>query len=126
MRLSRRSFLQQLAAGGAAAPFVTRGLFAQAPSRKINHATFGAAGMAWTDVSAIAKHPAVNVVAACDVDLKRAEQFQRTFPEARVYQDYRELLAKEKDLQTVNVSTPDHMHAPIAMAAMERGLHVYG
>ena len=27
---------------------------------------------------------------------------------------------------SVNVSTPDHMHAPIAMAAMQRGLHVYG
>src|SRR5207249_956414 len=37
-----------------------------------------------------------------------------------------ELLEKEKDLQTVNVSTPDHMHAPIAVSALNRGLHVYG
>ena len=26
----------------------------------------------------------------------------------------------------MNVSTPDHMHAPIGMAALHRGLHVYG
>jgi predicted dehydrogenase len=126
MHLSRRTFLQQIAAGAAVAPFVTRGLMAQSPNGKINHATFGASGMAWSDVTAIAGHPAVNIVAACDVDVKRTEQFKKKWPEARVYQDFRELLEKEKDLQSVNVSTPDHMHAPIALAAMRRGLHVYG
>src|ERR1700682_1172188 len=37
----------------------------------------------------------------------------------------RELLDKEKNLNSVNVSTPDHMHAPITMRAMQQGLHVY-
>ena len=46
-------------------------------------------------------------------------------PTCSVYQDCRELLDKEKDLNSVNVSTPDHMHAPITMSAMQRGLHVY-
>jgi predicted dehydrogenase len=126
MRISRRSFLQQLAAGATAAPFITRGLLAQSPNGKIHHATFGAAGMAWSDVTAIAEHPAVTVVAACDVDLSRTTEFRKKFPNARIYRDFRELLDTEKDLQTVNVSTPDHMHAPIAMTAMQRGLHVYG
>ncbi len=126
MRISRRSFLRHLGTAAVAAPFVTRGLFAQSPNGKINHATFGAAGMAWSDVTALAAHPALNVVAACDVDLKRTAEFKKKFPDARIYQDYRELLEKERDLQSVNVSTPDHMHAPIAMAAMRRGLHVYG
>jgi predicted dehydrogenase len=126
MRISRRSFLQQLAAGATAAPFITRGLLAQSPNGKIHHATFGAAGMAWSDVTAIAEHPAVTVVAACDVDLSRTMEFRKKFPNARIYRDFRELLDTEKDLQTVNVSTPDHMHAPIAMTAMQRGLHVYG
>ncbi len=43
----------------------------------------------------------------------------------KVYQDWRELLDKEKNLNSVNVSTPDHMHASITMRAMQRGLHVY-
>ncbi len=123
---SRRTFLQQLAAGAIVAPFITRGLRAQSPSSRIRHATFGASGMAWSDVTAIAKHPSVDIVAACDVDEKRTAEFRKRFPEARVYTDFRELLEKEKDLQSVNVSTPDHMHAAIGMSALQRGLHVYG
>jgi len=41
------------------------------------------------------------------------------------YEDFRELLAKEKDLDAVVVSTPDHWHASIAIAAMRAGKHVY-
>ena len=43
----------------------------------------------------------------------------------KVYQDWRELLDKEKNLDSVNVSTPDHMHAPITMRALQHGLNVY-
>lgn len=124
--IKRRTFLQQLAAGLATAPFITTGLRAQSPNGKIHHATFGAAGMAMSDLTAISKHPSVEIVAAADVDLNRAAQFRKMFPNARVYQDFRELLEKERDLQTVNVSTPDHMHARIGLAALNRGLNVYG
>ncbi len=124
--IPRRTFLQQLAAGLASAPFVTRGLMAQSPNGKIRHASFGAAGMAMSDLRAISRHPAVEIVATADVDLSRTTEFRKLFPGARVYQDFRELLEKETDLQTVNVSTPDHMHARIGLAALQRGLNVYG
>jgi len=42
------------------------------------------------------------------------------------YRDFRELLEKEKDLDAIYVATPDHWHAPIALAAMRRGKHVLG
>ena len=60
------------------------------------------------------------------MDLSRVDPLKKLFPNVRVYQDWRELLRKEADnLDSVNVSTPDHMHAPIAMAAMSLGKHVY-
>ncbi len=40
------------------------------------------------------------------------------------YTDFRELFAKEKDLNAVKVMTPDHLHGIIAMAAMKRGIGV--
>ena len=67
----------------------------------------------------------VKLVAVADVDLRNAARIKKEFPDVRVYQDWRELLDKEKHLDSVNVSTPDHMHAPITMRAMQQGLNVY-
>src|SRR6266702_2410057 len=47
------------------------------------------------------------------------------WPKAKRYTDYREMLEKQKDIEGVLIATPDHMHAPIALAAMELGKHVY-
>lgn len=40
------------------------------------------------------------------------------------YEDYRELLDKEKDIDAVKIMTPDHHHAYLAIAAMKKGKHV--
>src|SRR5438046_1178712 len=72
------------------------------------------------------KDPQIPCVA--EVDTSRHAAVRKRFPDAKVnfYQDWRAMLDKEaKNLDSVNVSTPDHMHAPIAMSAMQRGLHVY-
>ena len=123
--VSRRTFLQTLSAGAAAVPLAGGILLAQA-GRKVRHASFGAAGMALSDIRAFSSHEAFDLVAVADVDLSRAEPVKKLFPNVRIYQDWRELLRKEADnLDSVNVSTPDHMHAPIAMAAMSLGKHVY-
>ncbi|MCK6500482.1 MAG: Gfo/Idh/MocA family oxidoreductase, partial [Nitrospira sp.] len=123
---SRRSFLKWGAASAITVPFFTRNLLSAPPSGQVRHASFGAAGMAFADVTSLAAHSATRVVAVADVDANRVAEFKKKFPDARVYSDYRVLLEKEKDLDSVNVSTPDHMHGPIGMAALQRGLHVYG
>jgi predicted dehydrogenase len=46
-------------------------------------------------------------------------------PKVRKWQDYREMLEKQKDIDAVIVATPDHMHAVIASNAMDAGRHVY-
>ncbi|QDV32658.1 Gfo/Idh/MocA family protein [Tautonia plasticadhaerens] len=121
--MNRRSALKAIA-GGLAFPFVARAGVAP-PSETLNHASFGGSGMALADIRSLTASPHVRLVAVADVDLDRTAEVKRLFPEVRVYQDYRELLDSEADLDSVNVSTPDHMHAPITREAIRRGLHVY-
>jgi predicted dehydrogenase len=124
--VSRRTFLKSAGAAALAAPFFARSLQAAQPSRVLRHASFGASGMAWADIQAICSNPFVKLVAVADVDLARTKVLKENFPECRVYQDWRQLLDKEAaNLDSVNVSTPDHMHAPIALSAMQLGKHVY-
>lgn len=124
---TRRSILKLLGTSAASAPFVTTGLMAAPPLNRIRHASFGAGSMAWSDLNSIADCADVEIVAVCDVDLTKTGQAKKKFPNARIYQDWRELLEKEADnIDSVNVSTPDHMHAPIAVTAMQMGKHVYG
>ncbi len=126
-QFSRRSFLQTLGTAAFAAPFITRGLMAQSPNSVLRHASFGTGGQAWSDVTQLSNIPRFQVVAVCDVDVNRTLEARKKFPDARVYQDWRELLDKEaKNIDSVNVSVPDHMHAPIAISAMHLGKHVYG
>ena len=124
---SRRSVLKLLGTSTAGAPFVTSNLMAAPPSNRVRHASFGAGGMAWSDLTQIANVPNVEITAVCDVDLNQTAEARKLFPKARIYQDWRELLDKEAaNIDSVNVSTPDHMHAPIGVSAMQLGKHVYG
>ena len=123
-RMTRRVALKTMAATGIAAPFFLSDAHAK-PSETLIHASFGADGMALSDIRALTASKHVRLVAVADVDMNRTAQVRKQFPNVRVYQDWRELLDKEKELNSVNVSTPDHMHAPITMRAMQQGLHVY-
>jgi len=123
---SRRAFLKGLGTAGLASPFVTRDLLARPPSSRLGHASFGASGMAWEDVKHLTRFEQVELIAVAEVDLRRTVELKKRFPSTRIYQDWRELLDQEaKRLDSVNVSTPDHMHAPIAMSAMQLGKNVY-
>jgi predicted dehydrogenase len=86
----------------------------------------GAAGQALSDIRAFSSHPDFTLAAVADVDLARTAQVKTLFPDVRVYQDWREMFRKEQNnIDSVNVTTPDHMHAPIAMSAMAMGKPVY-
>jgi predicted dehydrogenase len=125
LKMTRRAALKRFATASLAAPFVFRRHATAAPSETLYHASFGAAGQAGGDIGALAASKNLKLVAVADVDLARTAEVKKKFPDVKVYQDWRELLDKEKNLNSVNVSTPDHMHAAITMRAMRQGLHVY-
>jgi len=126
-QLSRRRFLQTTALAGLAAPFVLpSGLRAAAPNSKLNHASIGVGGMGANDLKTFLRHPRLQVVALCDVDTNHLEEAAKLVPGARLYTDWRELLAKEGDkIDSVNLAVPDHMHFSIAYSAIQKGKHVY-
>jgi predicted dehydrogenase len=122
--LTRRRFLQSVAAAAAVGPFLS--IPSRAFGATLRHASIGAAGQAFSDLNAFAKHPAFELVAVADVDLCRMEALQQRFPRVRVYQDWRALLKKERaHIDSVNVSIPDHMHCAVALEAMKLGKAVY-
>jgi len=125
---TRRSFLRQLGAAGLVAPAFVRNLISAPPSSKVRLASFGANGMAWSDLNAHLGHPNIELVTVAEVDLDRLGKLTQRFPDnsIRIYQDWRVLLENEaKNIDAVSVGTPDHMHAPIGISAMELGLHAY-
>jgi predicted dehydrogenase len=94
----------------------------KAPSEKLNIAGIGVGNQGWGDVKQMAGE---NIVALCDVDMKYAAHTFKDFPLAEVFKDYRVMLEKRKDIDAVVIGTPDHMHAPITLAALRSGKHVY-
>ena len=125
-KTTRRTLLKTTTAAGIMAfPLARIGRSAK-PNSKVQHAAIGVGGMGWGDVNQFASHPKSEIVAICDVDAARLAGAARKFPNARKYQDWRQLLAKEGDkVDSINVTTPDHMHAPITMTALAMGKHVY-
>ncbi len=125
--LDRRSFL---AAGGAGLG-LTLSACMSTPKRRVvsgrmRHASIGVGGMGRVDLERISSHPQVDVVAICDVDSAMFEEAAEFAPDARRFRDWRELLLEMADeIDSVSISTPDHMHAPIAMRALSLGKHVY-
>src|SRR5688500_19353070 len=101
--VTRRSALGAMAAT-LAAPFAFRHYTNGAPSETLNHASFGADGMAWSDIRSLTASKHLKLVAVSEVDLTRVAKVKKDFPDVRVYQDWRELLDKEKSLNSVKVS----------------------
>jgi predicted dehydrogenase len=66
-----------------------------------------------------------NIYAICDVDPDYSGHIIKGYPKAKIYNDWREMLDKEKSIDAVVIGTPDHNHAPIAAAFMRAKKHVY-
>src|SRR5690606_38111590 len=126
---SRRAFIRNAAIASSVfivPRHVLGGPGLTAPSDQLNLAAIGAGGKGASDIRNASVNGRERVIALCDVDFAgSAKESVERFPKAKRYADYREMLDKEKDIDALTISTPDHVHGPAAKYAMERGKHVY-
>ena len=124
--ITRRNFLRRATVATFAFQVVPRhvlGMGVRPPSEKLDIAGIGIGGQG----GGVLRDPAIssqNIVGICDVDWKYAAHTAKTFPNAGRFTDYR-LMLKNLKCDAVVIGTPDHMHAPITMAALRAGKHVY-
>lgn len=135
-KITRREFMGRSAAAAAGLMIVPRHVLGgrgfQTPSDTLNIGCVGAWGQGASDIKGVSTE---NIVAICDIDdemivrllknEKNQPEHQAKYEKANKYRDFRVMLDKEKSLDAVVVTTPDHTHAVIAMAAIKRGKHVY-
>lgn len=94
-----------------------------AANDKINMGIIGVMGMGGVNREWLARL-GCPIVALCDPDSKHIEDAKKAHPQARGYADFREMLEKQKNIDAVMISTPDHVHYPASMLAMQLGKHV--
>jgi len=132
--MGRRDFLASTAAAGAGV-LLGRAAASEDPSPRasgfddLNVALIGLGAQGMVLMDACLRIPGIRFKAVCDIWSYSQQRGSRTLKRyghlVNVYEDYREMLAQESDLDAAIVATPDWMHAEHALACMKAGLHVY-
>jgi len=143
---TRREFLKGLAAGSAAAAAGAAALcagtsFRAAPStplsakrtlganERIHFAVIGLHGRGYAHLECLRQNAGAAVTHVCDVDRRELDKFaaetKKSFGADPVaVTDFRRVL-DARDVDVVTIATPEHWHAPMAIAALQAGKHVY-
>src|SRR6185369_12888127 len=115
-KISRRQFVRNTAVLAGASLSFPAILRSANVNGKLQVAVVGSNGQGLSDLGEIGSHPNMQFVGFCDVDTSRLDKATAKFPGVATYQDFREMFAKlGAGLDAVQVSTPDHMHALVAL-----------
>ena len=137
-KLTRRDFLKSSASAGLGIAMASPALAKPASARRfqeekkpeeLNVAVIGTGLQGRVLVESMLRIPEVRIRAICDI-WEYSQQYASRYllkygQKVNVYEDYRELLSKEKNLDAAVVASPDWVHAEHANACMQAGLHVY-
>lgn len=131
--ITRREFLDTLAVGAAGMAIgSTAKSYAQilGSNDRLNFAVIGLNSRAYAHLSSLkANQSAAHISYVCDVDSTILDKFAGNTQKAMGYapakeKDFRKVLAS-KDVDAITIATPDHWHAPLAIAGLQAGKHVY-
>ncbi len=137
-KLSRRDFLKSSASAGLGVALAGPALAKSSSARKVqkekkaaelNIGVIGTGLQGRVLIESMLRIPEVRITAVCDI-WEYSQQYASRYlakygQKVNVYEDYRDLLSKEKNLDAAVVATPDWVHAEHASACMDAGLHVY-
>src|SRR5262249_45164770 len=127
-RTSRRDFLKHSSAAGLGV-WALAGVTAEArqagPNERLNVAIIGAGGQGGGNLQNLERTGQVNTVALCDPGARRAGASFNRLPNVPRFEDFRQMLDRQRNIDAVAVSTPDHTHAAAAVLAMRMGKHCY-
>jgi len=123
MNTTRRTFLKTSTAAVLGFPAILR---AASLNSNLQIVAVGCDGKGFSDITEVGSHPKAKYVGFCDVDTTRFAKAGAKFPGVPHFADFREMFAKLGDtFDGVIVSTPDHTHAPISLAALRLRKAVY-
>ena len=130
---TRRDFLQSAALAGTTlilSPMISADQDSNETQDDINVALIGAGSQGQVLLNACRNIPGIRFKALCDIwenyNRKRTARIFKAYGhEVNQYEDYKQMLAEEKDLDAAIIATPDFCHAEQTIACLKAGLHVY-
>ena len=120
MNASRRDLLRGAAVTMTAASYSR----VMGANDRLRYGIIGAGDRGQHDMELFMNDKAVEIAAVCDVYAAKIDQVKNKAPNAKSYKDHRQLIA-QKDIDIVQISTPDHWHAVCAIDALNAGKDVY-
>lgn len=137
LKINRRSFLKRLGAGGAGAivfsTLPARSVFGAPANSRLNLALIGCGGRMRQLLPSLLES-GENILALCEVNPRNVTKLQSEAPgtgagmsvhSAKVYDDYRKLLASERSVDAVVIAAGQRWHVPMSKAALLAGKHVF-
>ena len=137
-KFSRRDFLKSSASAGLGMALtgtvlkgasLTKGKEEKKKAGNLNIAIIGTGVQGRILIESCLRIPGIRITAICDIweySQRYASRYLKKYGfTVNIYEDYRDLLSKEKNLDAVIIATPDWMHTEQTNACLEAGLHVY-
>lgn len=88
--------------------------------KRIKFAVIGCGNIGARHLAVIDAEPNADLVAICDIDASKCEKYKNLYPDIKVFSDYINMI-KSVNADVIDICTPHHLHAPMAIASAQSG-----